>query len=208
MAIRKNIAGKRFNRLVAIEPSHSIGYRHYWKCLCDCGKFTNVCISKLGSGSTKSCGCLNDEKRKKNNYKHGMFGTKVYNTWSRMIGRCENSRNPKYQEYGARGIQVCKEWRDSFDLFYLHVGDPPSDKHQIDRIDTNGDYEPGNVRWVDLHEQAQNKRNSKWWICGGVRYESCYQAAEALGLDHVTIFKRCKSGWNDWYSESKYGVQP
>lgn len=204
MSFRKDIAGQKFNRLLAIEPAHSVGYRHYWKCLCDCGNSKTVWIGKLACGHTKSCGCLNKETRKTSNLKHGMYGTKVYNTWSRIIARCENQKNPKYIEYGARGITVFKEWRDSFDAFFQYVGTPPTENHQIDRIDANGNYEPGNVRWVDTYVQAQNKRNSKWWVCDGVKYESCYQAAKALCLNHVTVFKRCNSGWNGWHSIPKY----
>lgn len=204
MSIRKDISGKKFHRLLVIEHSHSVGYKNYWKCLCDCGNYTNVLIGKLTNGHTKSCGCLNDEVRKKSNLKHGMYGTKVYNTWVRIIARCENHNNPKFIDYGARGISVCREWRQSFDSFYSYIGDPPSKAHQIDRIDTNGNYEPGNIRWVDLHQQSQNKRNSKWWFCDGVKYESCYQAGKALRLNHVTVFKRCNSGWNGWYSVNKY----
>ena len=90
--------------------------------------------------------------------KHNMYLSSEYVAWQRMNQRCHNPRYDSYKWYGARGIQVCDEWRKSFLAFYKHIGDRPSPKHSVDRINVNGDYTPGNVRWATWKEQANNKR--------------------------------------------------
>lgn len=88
---------------------------------------------------------------------HGMWGTPVYMAWNGMISRCHNPKNPGYKWYGKKGRIVCKEWRDSFLAFYKYMGDRPYKGASIDRIDNDGNYEPGNVRWTDRTVQAINK---------------------------------------------------
>ena len=99
------------------------------------------------------------------NESHGMKKTKVYRTWRHMKDRCFNKNDKAYRYYGGRGITVCDDWRFSFSSFFDHVGDPPSSKHQIDRIDNNGNYEPNNVRWVLSATNNQNRRSTKMNAC-------------------------------------------
>lgn len=93
--------------------------------------------------------------------RHGMRYTKVYKCWAHIRDRCNNVNNKAYKYYGGRGISVCDEWNKSFEEFYKHIGDPPSKKHQIDRIDNNGNYEAGNVRWVLPVLNVQNTNANK-----------------------------------------------
>lgn len=97
----------------------------------------------------------------KKHTRHGMRYTKVYKCWSHIRDRCNNKNNKAYKYYGGRGISVFPNWNDSFEEFYKHVGDPPSEKHQIDRIDNNGNYEPKNVRWVVPSLNVQNRNINK-----------------------------------------------
>ena len=78
-----------------------------------------------------------------------------------MRTRCSNPNVPEYHNYGGRGISVCREWNESFETFLAYMGPRPSDEHSIDRINVNGNYEPGNVRWVTIDIQNSNKRRSK-----------------------------------------------
>jgi len=92
---------------------------------------------------------------------HGMSYSKTYRIWKNMCQRCINPKSTGYELYGGRGIKVCKTWLDSFNQFRTDVGDCPSDKHQIDRINVNGNYEPGNVRWATPKTQMRNQRPRK-----------------------------------------------
>jgi hypothetical protein len=89
--------------------------------------------------------------------KHGRNGTPEHRAWVNMNARCRSKKN---RHYGGRGIEVCARWRDSFDAFYEDVGDRPSSKHSLDRIDNNGAYEPGNVRWATKAQQVRNQNRS------------------------------------------------
>lgn len=89
--------------------------------------------------------------------KHGMTGTPILNTWISMRRRCEYSKGEKYKYYGGRGIKVCKRWRNSFENFYTDMGDKPEGL-TLERINTDGDYEPGNCKWATWKEQQNNRR--------------------------------------------------
>jgi hypothetical protein len=104
---------------------------------------------------------------------HGMSKTPTYSVWCDMRRRCQNPRNKSYADYGGRGIKVCKRWQQ-FENFLADMGERPSDKHEIDRLNGNDDYKPGNVRWSnDGGAQARNRRKQKnatsnfrgvdWW---------------------------------------------
>ena len=154
-----NILGRKFGRLVALKLVGTRKYCAMWLCKCDCGNEKIVNGYNLRNGNTKSCGCLHKEKM--TNKKHGMTETPEYNSWIGMKDRCYNPNNKEYDYWGGRGIKVCDEWLHDFATFYNHVGSKPGPEYSIDRINNNGNYEPGNVRWATALEQSNNKRAYK-----------------------------------------------
>lgn len=92
------------------------------------------------------------------NITHGKSGTSIFNRWRAIKRRTSKPSATGYKNYGGRGIKMCKEWMESFEKFYEYIGDPPTEKHTVERIDNNKGYEPGNIRWASYLEQSRNKR--------------------------------------------------
>lgn len=157
-----NIIGNTYGRINVISFSrlsiNSNGYKtYYWNCICECGTHKEINGACLKRGTTKSCGCLNREETISRATKHLLCGTRVYHSWANMKNRCKNESSTQYRWYGGRGITVCDRWSE-FENFLSDMGLPPSDKHSIDRIDTNGNYEPSNCKWSTMKEQCNNRR--------------------------------------------------
>lgn len=118
-----------------------------------------------------------------------------YNRWAGMVQRCEDKNHASYPRYGGRGISVCPAWRDSYVVFLSDVGCAPSADHSIERIDNNGNYEPGNVRWATRIEQGRNKRNNRTLLLDGRRVTQA-ELAEISGLSQGTVQRRMDLGWS------------
>jgi len=154
----KDITGQRFGRLTVVSRlPNSKDRRTRWKCVCDCGNQTIARGEALKCAHTRSCGCLHRRSHGEAS-KRNRKPTVEYAAWSGMIRRCTNKNDQRWHCYGGRGIKVCDRWRNSYSNFLSDVGRRPSDRHSLDRINVDGDYEPGNVRWATSKEQHHNRR--------------------------------------------------
>lgn len=196
-----DLTGRKFGRLEVIEYA---GKNHrneaVWRCKCDCGKIVDVRSEPLRTGHTKSCGCYRSELDKAKIgkpfvYKHLQRNTRLYSTWCNMKSRCNNKNNTYFSYYGGRGIFVCKEWNDDFSAFAEWAqNNGYSDDLTIDRIDTNGNYEPSNCRFVDMKVQGNNKRNNRIIPYEGKEY-TLSELSDKFNLDRGCLGWRLDNGW-------------
>lgn len=126
---------------------------------CKCGKRKVMYESNVDSGKSRSCGCLQRAAAKSSSTKHGMVGTRIYNIWQGIIGRCYVESNGNFYKYGGKGIVTCDEWRD-FSNFYKDMGDPP-EGYTIDRIDPSKCYFKENCRWATYRTQSINTKRER-----------------------------------------------
>ena len=196
MAKYKDITGKRFGRLIAIEPVGKVkhGETTEWLCRCDCGNLTITKGQYLRGGNTKSCGCLQKElaaeRMRQRETKHGECRTRLYRIWVNMKNRCNCPNNTHYECYGGRGIKVCKDWMESYENFKnWAINNGYSDTLTLDRIDVNKDYYPENCRWVTRHEQALNRRTT-YQITYKGETKTFFEWSQIVGIDSKTLRSR------------------
>lgn len=191
----KDMVGKRFGKLTCIEYVDVKNGHARWKVLCDCGTIKVVEGSEMRRGSTISCGCVKRERLKLGPEKvktHGMSGSRTYSSWHQMLQRCKNPNNSRYHQYGGRGIKVCEQW-ERFENFFADMGFVPQGM-SIDRINNDGNYEPGNCRWATSFEQSNNMKNNVRLKFNG-ETKTVSEIAKITGIKKVTIYTRFKRGW-------------
>lgn len=182
-----DLSGRKFGRLTAVSMAqHRRRGRVLWVCRCVCGGTRIAGAGDLCGGRTQSCGCLVRETI----VKHGGSSTPEYKTWHGMRRRCYSPNQTGYELYGGRGIKVCARWRASFQHFLDDMGPRPSPRHSIDRIDVNGDYEPGNCRWATIIEQANNTRPRNGGVTWQGRTQSVAAWARELELPFEMLWNR------------------
>jgi hypothetical protein len=199
--------GKKYGRLTVLEklPGHNV------RCLCECGNIKTARDYNVIYGKTRSCGCLFSEG---NNWKHGGKGTRLYIIWKGIRERCNTPSCTAYKRYGGRGITVCEEWDDFQTFRAWAMSHGYKDGLTIDRIDSNGNYEPSNCRWATYKQQANNMRSNRWIEYGGQK-KTLTQWAEYSGIKVATLWSRLEHGWSvekaltkgarhDWHNKTDH----
>lgn len=183
------------------------------RCHCECGNEIDVFVGNLLKGNTKSCGCIRSIQARINGARSaggapkdrpdrlasrrvgGLSKTSEYKIWLGMRRRCSNPKDSAYERYGGRGITVCDEWMTSFKPFYEHIGQRPTPKHSVDRIDNNLGYMPGNVRWATAKEQQQNTRpRNEFMMTIDGETKTVREWSAISGVKRTTLLYRFKKG--------------
>jgi hypothetical protein len=207
--IAKSFEPETFGRLTTIGPKFllPIGRQGQYKssqvCACICGEVRICYVRYLRLGASKSCGCLQRERAAASNKTHGgsfngVSPNPAYANWQNMKRRCNNPKDPKYPDYGGRGIRVCDRWqgKNGFANFLSDMGERPSKDLSIDRHpNPDGNYEPGNCRWATNKEQQRNKRNNHT-LTFKEKTQCVVEWAEELGMRSTTIYARLYAGWD------------
>ncbi|MEA3224481.1 MAG: hypothetical protein U9Q07_00915 [Planctomycetota bacterium] len=188
-----NLTDQQFGRLTVLSEAEPVGYKRRWHCKCTCGRKTIVQQGNLRRGTTTSCGCWLRERATTHGAASRGKKTPEYRVWRSLINRCTNPNVSNYHHYGGRGINVCPAWRD-FAVFLADMGPKPSPKHSIDRIDNEGDYEPGNTRWATRKQQNRNTRANHLLTFYG-QTQCVTDWAGELKIHPSTLYARLRRGW-------------
>lgn len=192
-----DLKDQRFGRLTVIEraPQNKKSGHSRWICRCDCGKKCIVGSYELRRGLTQSCGCKMREWQHMPHHTHNMSNTPLYSVWRGMRTRCNLSSSRVYKDYGGRGIRVCDEWEQSFEVFAKWaLSSGYCEGLTIDRIDVNGNYSPDNCRWITQREQVWNQRRTRFLTYQGITM-SLGQWAKTTGMALSLVSSRFNRGW-------------
>lgn len=203
---RDDLIGQRFGDLV-VTAFHDVietpggTRRTRWLCCCACGADYVVRGRDLKAGATKRC----DECRAKvldaglYRLRHGQGRTRhisrEYRAWQEAKKRCENPNATGYSAYGGRGIRMCVEWAADFVTFVHDMG-PCPDGYELDRIDSDGHYEPGNCRWASEEVQQNNRRSNHYLDMADGSTMTLTQYARFMGVSPRLFQERLTAGWS------------
>ena len=182
MSALVDLTGRRFGRLVVVERAASSGAVK-WRCRCDCGAIKDFWATHLRRGNSGSCGCVVRL--------HGASGSRTYASWKSMRDRCQRPAHKHFKDYGGRGISVCDRWLD-FRSFLADMGPRPPGT-SLDRIDNDGNYEPGNCRWATARQQRGHTRANRTITFGG-ETRIVAEWSRLLGIPRSTILSRLARG--------------
>src|SRR3990167_3288391 len=192
----KDMTGQKFGSLKVIHRNTDLKYkgkRAFWLCRCECGQTTTVDGSNLRVGNTTSCGC--GKNRFLQQTTHGMSKDRIYTIWMSMKARCSNPKSVAFKQYGGRGINVCERWK-KFENFYLDMCERIIKTQTLERVNNDGNYEPGNVQWASPKEQANNTRK----VSQAIRIKTSRgllrprEIAIIAGVSYNGILERIKNG--------------
>lgn len=205
----KDLSGQKFGRwtVIAFHAPAANKQAMFW-CQCECGMEKAVNSSSLRQGDSLSCGCYKKDKAPTVRLTHGATrggrNTTEYSIWRDMLSRCFNKNRRAFKHYGGRGITVCERWM-KFENFFSDMGVRPSIEYSLERVDNDGIYEPGNVKWGTRFEQVNNRRNNVYVTHQGRTKALGIWAAE-LGIAQRILCKRIQS--RGWAVERAFTQQP
>lgn len=188
-----DIAGQRYGRLVAIrrEPA---GRHTKWLFRCDCGNEALMHLDAVRAGRSTSCGCLRTEQIRERSLTHGhrvdRKTSRTLKAYQHAKSRCENHNDPKFLNYGGRGITMCREWREDFQTFLRDMGECPP-RMTLDRVNVDGHYEPRNCRWTSHRQQARTRTNNVLVEFEG-RQVILKDFAALMGVNYKALHARVK----------------
>lgn len=182
-------AGQKHGHWTIIEPDQRKGHA---LCRCVCGAAKEVRRAHLYSGASTSCGCKTRHLGGDRQRTHGATGTRLHRVHAGMLGRCNNSNNPRFHRYGGRGITVCEEWRQLTAFMEWSKSNGYAIGLTIDRIDNNGPYSPDNCRWADRFTQSINREETVRLLDGRVGFI----VAEENGINGDAFRARVRLGWS------------
>jgi hypothetical protein len=186
-----------------ISPCGRHRHKPFVSCKCQCGVVRPVSAKTLLNGSSVSCGCYRVDNaarriallRKTHGESVNFQRTPEYASWLAMRRRCADPHTTDYKHYGGRGITVCDRWQNDYVAFLEDMGRKPGIKYSVERIDNDGNYEPGNCKWANQIEQCNNTRSNRL-ICMDGDTRTVSQWAKISGLKPYTIFARLRLGWD------------
>lgn len=183
---------RKYNRLTPISVDEKSN--HHWICKCDCGNIKSIDRSRVITGKTKSCGCIQKEQLSKRLKKEGTENKRLHRIWKNMRQRCSNPKLATYKNYMARGITICEEWNDYTEFYKWALANGYRDDLTIDRIDNDGNYCPENCRWVDRGIQNRNRRGLNVITFNG-KTKCLAEWAREIGMNLDALDTRLKRGW-------------
>lgn len=186
--------GSRVGRLTILAYTEDKNYKYCYLVVCDCGTMKKIRSHKVYANRTLSCGCLKHSKTIDGMCGDGMKKHPLYHTWKGIIYRCCKPSSSHYAHYGGRGITVAKEFLSAA-IFIGYVienlGNKPTPKHEIDRVNNEKGYEPGNLRWATRIQNANNRRNTVMMEHDG-NWMSVADVARLTGINYRTLYQRQK----------------
>lgn len=196
MGMFRDLTGERFTRLTILHRAKGSYLGVRWLCRCDCGRTTRVRTHDLLRGASRSCGCLRKDVTPALRHGESRYRsvTREYGAWSCMRTRCNNPASVGYENYGGRGITVCRRW-DSYEIFLQDMGRCPPG-YSLDRINVNRGYSQANCRWATRLQQHRNTRANKLLTVAG-RTQCLAAWVVELGIPRGTISSRLREGWTE-----------
>lgn len=185
--------GERFNRLVVLSEQGKSNRGYDYLCQCDCGNQKVINGSLIRKNQVRSCGCIKSEIIKKKNTTHGLTKSPAYQSWQAMKNRCLNENQKSFNNYGGRGIEICKSWL-SFENFIADMGERPIGT-TLERIDNNKGYSKENCKWATITEQSRNTRQVVNLTFQG-KSMCMMDWAKETGIPYPTIQDRRNRGWS------------